>query len=230
MISSHEYPARMVVLLENSSLHFGILTSDAERRLTVIAYRALSIPGVVQQGIIYNQTVIIDTLRECINAYNIPCSSLWLCVSGMGSWQTTVWHPHAHAERMDLWHVGLSSHAWDISHLYPADDNGFIIYVGGVRREIILQWQIICLRLSLSLAYLTTPFYALWHMYQAVFANAYRTAQLAADMNRVGLSLEQAVSPDALNRLFRSGTHQFGAQEVVSRAVIAGMGIIAHRA
>jgi len=229
MNRAQESSPRIYALLENDSLHYGAVTIGTDNRITIIAHRTLGVSNVIHQGIVYNQTAVVNALQEFINTYRISHQSLWLCVSGLGASETTIWHPHAHAHKTDLWHVGLSLHAWDIAHLYPAHDNGFILYVGGIRREIILQWQIISMRLSLSLACVTTPFYALWNMYKGVFASAYRSSQLAADMSLVGLSLEKAVSSDALNRLFRSGAHYLSAHELLPRALIAGMGIAAHR-
>ncbi len=102
-----------------------------------------------------------------------------------------------------LEHFNLS-HAphwlWHYSYLYSKDHRHYF-YVCGIKRTLLLQYQLLSISAQIPLCVITTEYMALLHLYRHIFGTAFRHTQLGEALAERNNNVEQLFTKDDLYRV-----------------------------
>ena len=127
--------------------------------------------------------------------------------------------------KLDSSYRPLQKMIWDYLYLYPTGNGFFRFYFTGMPPELLFQYKLFFRALKLNIITLTTPLYALLHVYKQIQGSSFRQSQLGYDMEFHKHRLEKICTPDTIARLINTRPAQLRitTQNAVELATLVGL-------
>jgi len=85
-------------------------------------------------------------------------------------------------------------------YLYPTPQGQFIFYVTGIKRDLLLQYQLVALRSNLNLVAIAPSTMALFNLYKHKQGTQFRHSQLGIDLANNDNHVEDIIDKPFVNR------------------------------
>lgn len=176
-------------------------TKNGTAPLVLRAYKRYSLNNLeLHDFVIFNPTVIATYITSFLNEHNLRDAFVTFCVDCSDA-ENFVKIPISTPRRADFGISEAPGIQWEYRYLYPHHDDQYVFYVYSVPRSLILQYELLAIKLQINLIAVTTQTVGLIDAYKNIFGKAFRKSQLAVDMIRNDNSVENLISVDSLRRM-----------------------------
>lgn len=152
-------------------------------------------------GIMYNPTRIKNIINSFMVKNRIKNADLLISIEGSAIFQTILQLPKASPQPSDFRIARLHTLIWDYLYLYPQDDGLFSFYIAGMPQSLLMQYTLLFISLRLQPQIITTELTAHIYLYRSLYGAAFRTSQLAHDMQSNDNQLTRFFAPETIKRL-----------------------------
>lgn len=197
------------ILINETHLTIGLIgaASAASAPLCVRALRSYPLEGSIINGALCKPYIVEKQITDFIHHYGLTKPYVSLCFAqGHGVYEHVVAIEQSNPKLQHFAHLKLANLCVDYTFLHSNDTGQFVFYVAGMHKEILFQYQLLALKLKLTLVTITTATQAFLAVYKALYGSAFRQAQLAHDMQQCNYQLEQLFTPDMLKRMLSTAS------------------------
>ncbi len=197
------------ILITETHISIGLIgtTSAQSAPLCVRAFRSHALEGSIINGALCKPYLIEKQITDFVRCYGLKQPYVSLCFAqGNSVYEHVVAVEQSNPQPHHFAHLKLANLCFDYTFLHSNDTGQFVFYIAGIRKEIIFQYQLLALKLKLTLVTITTATQAFLAVYKALYGTAFRQAQLAHDMQRCNYQLEQLFTTDMLKRMLSTAS------------------------
>lgn len=155
---------------------------------------------------IFNPTSLVRTIRNFITTYKLFDLPVLCSLIGPSVTEQLVAMPTAHPSLAEFPLSHAPHWQWHYHYLYPHDHTHFF-YLCGMRKTLLLQYQLLAIQAGIDLQLITTERHSLLHLYRARFGSAFRTTHLGNDLMHRNNNIEQLFTRDDLARILNIPPH-----------------------
>ncbi len=128
---------------------------------------------------------------------------------------------HPRIEQLPISHAPHMQ--WYYNYLYPRDHSHFF-YVCGIKKTLLLQYQLLAINNGFDTQLVTTERNALLTLYRSLFGSAFRHSHLGVDMSHRNNIVEHLFSRDDLARILSiSPNHDISAHDTIPLLTSCGL-------
>jgi hypothetical protein len=202
-----------------------IRAQKAQSRYALYAYRKIPVQLSGRPSSFYSASVLKE-LEQFITRYKAAYSfaacalDASLVVQGLCTFATA--HPTVDEYKKQC---VLPDGKLQSIYLYPTENGYFTFYVAAVDHALLLQYQLLALRLHLNVLTITTQFQTLLTLYRYIQGCAFRQIQLARDMQQYQNRLERFFNVQIIHRMVdvSSANRIHGTQEFQDLLPLLGL-------
>jgi len=159
-------------------------------------------PCEMLSGIIYNPTKLKKIITDFLTRYNLAHADISFIIP------TDIVPEEYYKVSTDTLNENLTSlfndKFWDYRYLCPSiDQDGFVVYACGLKREHLFQYQLFALFCNVKLRTITNHTTTLLTLYKQLHGAAFRQTQLSTDLNNHDYNLNSYFTSDSIARSMR---------------------------
>ncbi len=190
-----------VVTVNPRIITCSILCQKPSSTISLQSHHTLVLDNLeLEKLFIFNPTKLASHIRNYYRSYSVKTMPVFFALNGPSLYVKIISVTKAHP---NIEHFNLS-HAphwmWDYSYLYSYDHRHYF-YVCGIKKSLLLQYQLLSINAQLPLRSITTEHMALLQLYRHIFGSAFRHSQLGTALSECNNNIEQLFSKDDLSRV-----------------------------
>jgi len=179
-------------------------TNNGLAPLELRAYQRYQLDNLeLVHGTIFSPTVVAQYVNAFLHEQNRKNSFVVLSVEGSAIDEQFIALPTSTPHSTDFNIVYSSNSVWGYRYLYPNDAGQFVFYVYSVPRSLVLQYQLLAIKVGCNFIAITTKNMALLSAYKHLFGAAFRRSQLAVDMMHCNNTIDELISSEILKRIIK---------------------------
>jgi len=170
--------------------------------LQLHAYQEIPLHNLeLEQLKIFNVRALQQHISAFFTTHNTHNAYVACTLNGPGIFERFILIDKAEPTLDDFMLPNKRHYVWEYRYVYPVDHGRWMFYVVGIKKELLLQYQLFAIAAQINMTTITTPRAALLALYKFQQGSAFRTGKLAIDMLHHHNMPEELFSPDALNRI-----------------------------
>lgn len=186
---------QVIIHIDASSFSVSWISSDNKQPI-LKAY-------ICQEFQLLTHYHLSQTVATFITKNKLSGALLSISVASPGVYEELVSLSTANATAHDFQNITLNTLLWDYRYLHPLSNGEHLFYVCGISRPALFSYQLLATENQLHIAAISSWYNTLMQAYKTIFGPAFRTSQLAIDMEHTGYHLEKHLHADSISRLLK---------------------------
>lgn len=208
----------VIVHIDQETFSIGWLSADKRQVARLNAYHT-------HEFQMLTHALLCHTLETFIAKYRLSGALLSISVSSPFIYEELIQISHAHATSTDFQTSALTKLLWDFRYLHPLSDGNHLFYVCGINRPTLFSYQLLATQNRLHIVSISSWYNTLMQAYKTIFGPAFRTSQLAMDMEQTKYQLHDRLTTDSISRLLQVGSDLIIDKEKEKKALISMIGL-----
>lgn len=208
----------VIIHIDASSFSIGWITAGKKQFTQLNAYHT-------QEFQVLTHAHLCHALESFIAQYKLSGALLSISVSSPLIYEELVRLSHAHATIADFQNPTVTKLLWDFRYLHPLSDGNHLFYVCGIDRPSLFSYQLLATQNKLHMMSMSSWYNALMQAYKTIFGSAFRSSQLAIDMEQTNYRLYDRLTIDSISRLLQFGSSINIDREKEKKALISMIGL-----
>lgn len=208
----------VIIHIDATSFSIGWITSGKKQFAQLNAYHT-------QEFQVLTHAHLCHALESFIAQYKLSGALLSISIGSPLIYEELVCLSHAHATIADFQTPAVTKLLWDFRYLHPLSDGNHLFYVCGINRPSLFSYQLLAAQNKLHMVTMSSWYNALMQAYKTIFGAAFRSSQLAIDMEQTHYRLHDRLTIDSISRLLQFDSGISIDKEKEKKALISMIGL-----